>query len=123
MCMQVLGTLKSEQTLLDRILNKDVNSKCASGKRVNEISKLIVYSKGCYESGGTLLYWGMWGWITQRREREREIYFLRGHQTLIFSEHHDHWYAHIHEKCKGEPDIACPMDFLSASLHVLTLEL
>lgn len=80
------------------------------------------------------MYWGMWGWITQRRERERCI-FLRGHQTLIFSEHHDHWYAHItffeevlmlahnYEKCKGEPDIACPMDFLSASLHVLTLEL
>ena len=45
MCMQVLGTLKSEQTLLDRILNKDVNSKRASGKRVNGITKLIVYSK------------------------------------------------------------------------------
>ena len=38
------------------------------------------------------MYWGMWGWITQR---EREMYFLRGHQTLISSEHHDHWYAHI----------------------------
>lgn len=45
MCMQVLGTLKSDQTLLDGILNKDVNSKRASGKRANGITKLIVYSK------------------------------------------------------------------------------
>ena len=63
-------------------------------------------------------------------KREREMYFLRGHQTLIFSEHHDHWYAHItcfeevlmlahnYEKCKGEPDIACPMDFLSACADI-----
>ncbi|KAL0011446.1 hypothetical protein SO802_006554 [Lithocarpus litseifolius] len=52
-----MTTQKSEQTLPDRILNKDVNSKRASGKRVNGITKSIVYSKGCNESGGTLLYW------------------------------------------------------------------